>query len=149
KGDLYRDTPIRFLGYANEIGEAFRAWIPVAAVKATYVVASSYVIADAFDKTHKVYKKPFQSKVERHKQLGITLLDTLAWQTFASVIIPGMTINRLVATSTFGLKKFSRLAPTSIKLVSTGLGLVTIPFIVRPIDAFVEVGMEHSLRKLY
>ena len=22
--DLYRDTPVRFLGYANEVGESFR-----------------------------------------------------------------------------------------------------------------------------
>ena len=22
--DIYRDTPVRFLGYANEVGESFR-----------------------------------------------------------------------------------------------------------------------------
>ena len=27
--DLYRDTPVRFLGYANEVGEAFRALVHV------------------------------------------------------------------------------------------------------------------------
>ena len=27
--DIYRDTPVRFLGYANEVGEAFRALVSV------------------------------------------------------------------------------------------------------------------------
>ena len=26
--DLYRDTPVRFLGYANELGESFKPLIP-------------------------------------------------------------------------------------------------------------------------
>ena len=25
--DIYRDTPVRLLGYANEVGEAFRALV--------------------------------------------------------------------------------------------------------------------------
>ena len=27
--DIYRDTPLRLLGYANEVGEAFRALVSV------------------------------------------------------------------------------------------------------------------------
>ena len=27
--DIYRDTPVRLLGYANEVGEAFRALVHV------------------------------------------------------------------------------------------------------------------------
>ena len=27
--DIYRDTPVRYLGYANEVGEAFRALVHV------------------------------------------------------------------------------------------------------------------------
>jgi hypothetical protein len=42
--DIYRDTPVRFLGYANEVGEAFRALIHVNWVRATYGVASIYVL---------------------------------------------------------------------------------------------------------
>ena len=30
--DIYRDSPLRFLGYANEVGEAFRPLVPVEAV---------------------------------------------------------------------------------------------------------------------
>lgn len=40
-------------GYANEVGEAFRALVPVSAVWASYAVATAYVSADALDKGKK------------------------------------------------------------------------------------------------
>ena len=40
-------------GYANEVGEAFRAQVHVNIVRLSYVVASSYVVADA---CHKGYR---------------------------------------------------------------------------------------------
>ena len=48
--DLYRDTPVRFLGYANELGESFKPLIPRVAYLGTYGVACAYVAADANDK---------------------------------------------------------------------------------------------------
>ena len=48
--DLYRDTPVRFLGYANELGESFKPLIPRVAYFGTYGVACAYVAADANDK---------------------------------------------------------------------------------------------------
>ncbi|XP_045145560.1 mitochondrial fission process protein 1 isoform X2 [Echinops telfairi] len=51
--DLYRDTWVRYLGYANEVGEAFRSLVPAAVVWLSYGVASSYVLADAVDKGKK------------------------------------------------------------------------------------------------
>ena len=40
-------------GYANEVGEAFRVWISPFWVRATYGVASAYVLADTYDKGSK------------------------------------------------------------------------------------------------
>lgn len=37
-------------GYTNEVGEAFRAQVPVRLVHLSYVVASGYVVADAVHK---------------------------------------------------------------------------------------------------
>lgn len=51
--DPLRDGPARYLGYANELGEAFRAWIPVWGVPASYAVAIAYVVTDTFDKAIK------------------------------------------------------------------------------------------------
>uniref|UniRef100_A0A8C6AZT1 Mitochondrial fission process protein 1 n=2 Tax=Odontoceti TaxID=9722 RepID=A0A8C6AZT1_MONMO len=51
--DLFRDTWVRYLGYANEVGEAFRSLVPVSVVWLSYGVSSSYVLADAIDKGKK------------------------------------------------------------------------------------------------
>ena len=53
--DIYRDSPLRYMGYANECGEAFAAWLPPFGVPATYGVAAVYVLADTFDKAIKDY----------------------------------------------------------------------------------------------
>lgn len=37
--DLFRDTPVRFCGYTNELGEAFRSFLSSKAVAATYGAA--------------------------------------------------------------------------------------------------------------
>ncbi|XP_078687661.1 mitochondrial fission process protein 1-like [Branchiostoma floridae x Branchiostoma belcheri] len=45
--DIYRDTLVRYLGYANEVGESFRALVPVSVVWGSYAVATAYCTADA------------------------------------------------------------------------------------------------------
>lgn len=44
--DIFRDSPIRYLGYANEIGESFRYQYPKFVVP-SYAVAFGYCFADA------------------------------------------------------------------------------------------------------
>jgi len=66
--DIYRDTPVRLLGYANEVGEAFRALIHVRWVRASYGIASTYVLADTYDKGVKM------SKVISHKLCLVMML---------------------------------------------------------------------------
>ena len=39
--DLYRDTPLRYMGYSNEVGEAFVAFLPGWGVPASYGVAGT------------------------------------------------------------------------------------------------------------
>ena len=40
--DIWRDTPLRYMGYANEVGEAFRPLFPKL-VRPSYGVAFAYV----------------------------------------------------------------------------------------------------------
>ena len=54
--DWFRDTPVRLLGYANEVGEAFRSQMHVKWVWASYGVASAYVVADTAHKANLAYK---------------------------------------------------------------------------------------------
>ena len=56
KVDIYRDTLLRYAGYANEVGEAFRPMVP-RWVLPSYGVAIVYVIADAQDKTRAAYQQ--------------------------------------------------------------------------------------------
>jgi len=142
--DIYRDTPVRLLGYANEVGEAFRALVHVRWVRASYGVASAYVVADTADKGQKQNKMPDSDS----GKVALAAFDTLLWQAFASVIVPGFTINRLCAASLVGLARaLPHLAENTRKWATTGLGLGVIPFIVHPIDSFVHFAMDNTTRK--
>ncbi|GFS58715.1 mitochondrial fission process protein 1 [Nephila pilipes] len=147
--DIYRDTPVRLLGYANEVGESFRALVHVNAVRASYALAFSYVLADTVDKVKKRDKLLDSSDTTRKKKLATSAIDTLLWQTLASVAIPGFTINRLCAGSMYLLKKHSKLPSTTRKWTTVAVGLGSIPFIVKPIDHLVDVLMNNTFRKWF
>uniref|UniRef100_A0A8R1IF58 Mitochondrial fission process protein 1 n=1 Tax=Caenorhabditis japonica TaxID=281687 RepID=A0A8R1IF58_CAEJA len=147
--DIFRDTPVRFLGYANEVGEAFRSLVKPAVVKFSYVVAFGYVAADSIDKGYKESEKIHANSTEKTKKVAIAAVDTVLWQTFASVLIPGFTINRFCFFTNMLLEKSTKLPTNLRKWTVTCLGLATIPFIVHPIDTFVEEAMDKTARKIY
>lgn len=148
-----------FTGYANEVGEAFRSIIGSKWVAVSYGIATAYVIADTVDKTKKMHNVGIekQSKVNlwlklrygfqvagTTKKTAFVAADTLTWQMLASVAIPGFTINRICATASFLLKKRPKLAK---KWTVTLIGLSAIPFIIKPIDDFVDKVLDETLRK--
>jgi len=141
--DIYRDTPLRLVGYANEVGEAFRSLIHVRWVRLSYGVASGYVLADTLDKAKKMAAHPGSD----NKKVAVAAFDTLLWQALASVIVPGFTINRVCALSLIGLARaLPQVSLTARKWAVTGIGLGIIPFIVHPIDNGVHVAMDHTTR---
>ena len=81
--DIYRDSPLRYLGYANEVGEAFRPLVPVEIVYVSYVLAITYILADTVDKGK-------QGAADGGGAIRGTLgaLDTFCWQMLASVLFP-------------------------------------------------------------
>ncbi|NXS38044.1 MTFP1 protein, partial [Pomatostomus ruficeps] len=167
--DLYRDTWVRYLGYANEVGESFRPLVPVPVVWASYAVATAYVTADAIDKGRKAAtvsatpsSPPCRSlptlpltpvSPQVHAQdptrVGVAVVDTFVWQSLASVAIPGFTINRLCAASLALLGSLTRWPLPVRRWTTTALGLAAIPLIITPIDRSVDFLMDSSLRKLY
>merc|ERR1711878_66055 len=143
----YRDTPVRLLGYANEVGEAFRALVNVKLVYASYGLASAYVLADTYDKASKA-KNLLGNKEGALAKVGVAAFDTLLWQALASVIIPGFTINRICAASLYTLARaIPNVSLNSRKWATTAIGLGVIPFIVHPIDSFVHIAMDNTTRK--
>ena len=149
--DIYRDSPLRYMGYANECGEAFAAWLPPFGVPATYGVAAVYVLADTFDKAIKANK-------EKGMKEGVIVgLDTVTWQMLASVFWPGSFIRIMVnATNLLVSKLPADLsldvegldAETTEKALPTTISLMTIPFVVKPIDTTIDWAMEESVTKV-
>ena len=149
--DIYRDSPLRYMGYANECGEAFAAWLPPFGVPATYGVAAVYVLADTFDKAIKANK-------EKGMKEGVIVgLDTVTWQMLASVFWPGSFIRIVVNATNLLVSKLSADlsldvggldAETTEKALPTSIGLMTIPFVVKPIDKTIDWAMEESVTKV-
>ncbi|XP_058825828.1 mitochondrial fission process protein 1 [Topomyia yanbarensis] len=145
--DLYRDTPVRYLGYANEVGEAFRPITKKIFVHASYGVAICYVLADTADKSKKQYQKP-EVLGGGPRGAAIATGDTLIWQMLASVIIPGYTINRICWMSKKALAMGKVKGPLR-KWAPTVIGLLAIPFIIHPIDRGVDFVMDETYRKFF
>ncbi|XP_032670125.1 mitochondrial fission process protein 1 [Odontomachus brunneus] len=142
--DLYRDTYVRYLGYANEVGEAFRSLVPKSVVWFSYVVSSGYVLADTIHKGTNVYK--VDTSPQKIKNVLLSTSDTLIWQAFASVIVPGFTINRICAAVQFAQRRSTTMVLRK-PWIPTIVGLVSIPFIIHPIDHAVERTMDVTYRK--
>lgn len=144
--DLYRDSYIRYLGYSNEVGEAFRHLWPRGVVHFSYGLAVAYVLADCFDKTKKEQQKPGTT----NKDLAIKSGDVFTWQMLASVIIPGFTINRIVKGTGALVRHFNRNCKMrNVKYIPTMVGLASIPIIIHPIDRLVDTFMDKTYRRFF
>ncbi|KAF7994966.1 hypothetical protein HCN44_004438 [Aphidius gifuensis] len=146
QGDIFRDGPLRYLGYTNEVGEAFRSLIPKSLVWTSYVIASGYVISDTIHKGQKEYQKQKNDNENKISNVLLSTADTLLWQSFASVIVPGITINRICATVQY-LQKYSKKTAMKSRWLSTAIGLISIPLIIRPIDRGADQAMNATFRK--
>ena len=161
--DIFRDTPIRYLGYANEIGESFRYQFPKLVIP-SYIVSFGYCFADATTKGYATYQSAIEARSSSSTSESnttnsrtnsptlkaiITTTDTLIWQCLASVMIPGATINTIVKASRFAIQKSPVVVPVvAAKWIPTILGLGSIPIIIHPIDHGVDYLMDNTLRKV-
>merc|ERR1712003_312020 len=165
--DLYRDTLVRYAGYANEVGESFKNLISRTSYRMSYAIAICYVLADATDKGLKAESIAIAAEVEAGKaspalsdaqkkknpqfEVAIAAVDTLVWQAMASVIIPGFVVNRIVWASKNLVEsdKIAKLPPMAKKWAPTLVGLSFIPFIVHPIDEGVTRLLDMTIRQFY
>lgn len=134
-------------GYANEVGEAFRYMIPLRLVHLSYGISSAYVMSHSVwcaknsqpDQAPRLVKSPHEvSTTRKTAELSPAkaFLDTLIWQGLASVIVPGLFINRTCAVSRWIIYWLFRrqVNKSTRKWMVTGIGLGSIPFIIHPID---------------
>jgi mitochondrial fission process protein 1 len=175
--NIFRDSPLRYAGYANEVGESFRYQLP-RFVLPSYVIAFSYCLGDAFCTGYRSYFNDVplinhrnQSIVNKHSTLGTErrnqalyqALDALAWQTAASVVLPGAVIHIIVkltramvisaASSSMvagAVNSTSTKGPALVReWTPTLAGLASLPWIISPIDHSVDFAMDHTTRKWF
>jgi fission process protein 1 len=152
--NVFRDSLLRYLGYTNEVGESFRYQFPKF-VRPSYAVAFGYCVADAastghhawnsFDNDPPTTSSFIASQQSREMATFVATADTLLWQSLASVMIPGGTINVIVKASRFAARRAS-LPVVAAAWGPTGVGLASIPFIIKPIDNAVDYLLDNTTR---
>src|SRR5210317_244610 len=137
--DPYRESSLRYMGYANELGEAFTSYLPDWGLPASYCVAASYVLFDTIDKGEKAY----QAAEEEDKFMDTLRIstETLTWHMLASVFWPGSIIRVIVNVA-------AQVTGDEHHILPTLVGLAAIPAIVKPIDTTVDKLMETSISKV-
>ena len=137
--DPYRETSLRYMGYANELGEAFTSYLPEWGLPASYCIAASYVMFDTIDKG----QKAFDAAEEEDKLIDTLRIstETLTWQMLASVFWPGSIIRVIVNMA-------AHMAGDDQPFLPTLVGLAAIPLIIKPIDTTVDKLMETSISKV-
>lgn len=153
--NIFRDSALRYMGYCNEIGESFRYQFPRFVVP-SYVMSFGYVGADAFTTGYRVWKDAEEekssagsdsaSKPSREYRAGVATFDVLLWQSLASVMIPGLTINIVVKASRFAVARTTALPMMVAKWLPTACGIGSIPIIIHPIDSLVDFSLDNSTR---
>jgi fission process protein 1 len=150
--DIFRDSPLRYLGYANEVGESFRYQFPRFVVP-SYAVAFGYCLADAGTTGYNTWKAGLKDSsrsttTEITSLVAIDTVDTLLWQSLASVAIPGATINMIVRACRVAVSRSPMMAfPVMVTWLPTAVGLGSVPFIIHPIDRGVDWLMDSTFRQ--
>ena len=147
--NVFRDSAVRYLGYCNEVGESFRYQFP-RLVAPSYVISFGYCIADAVTSGKKAYAFAKDDNPKTAKaDAVVSTVDTLLWQSLASVCLPGLAIHQIVKVSRFAVSRSPMAVPVAISTwMPTFVGLGSIPLIIHPIDEFVDYLMENSFRKV-
>ena len=147
--NVFRDSAIRYLGYANEVGESFRYQFPKF-VTPSYVVSFGYCLADAATSGHAAYDKAStEGSSTAVVDSAVSTIDTLIWQSLASVAVPGATINGIVKASRFAVQKSPLVLPALLSTwIPTAVGLGSIPLIIHPIDQAVDYVMDSTFRTI-
>ena len=176
--NVFRDSLLRYCGYANEVGESFRYQFP-RLVRPSYGISIGYCLADAVSSGYTAYYSPPQQQppqpeneatLDQHlsnalvehnnndkndyyanlTRAAISAFDTSMWQQLASVILPGATIYGIVKTTRFFVPSTSRIWPVWVaQWLPTVVGLGSIPYIVHPIDEFVDSLLDNTVRPHY
>jgi fission process protein 1 len=134
--DIFKDSPLRYVGYTNELAEATSRVIPLKVYALGYFIEIIYFFSDAFHKGHKAYNDP-NAPENVHLYAMKKSSHTIIWQFLATIIIPPLIINRGVHLAHFVTKRFTNNSST-LKTIPTLFGLSMIPIMPFTIDPLVD-----------
>ena len=139
--DIYKDSYLRYLGYSNEFGEAFRKVTSRGFVRFTYLLEFGYFAADTFHKGHKAYHDPNCTDNKYYHVIKHSSY-TILWQFFATCLIPALAINLVVGRvhNILTQRKFSQ---SVIRYTPLSIGLLMIPLFNIYIDPVVGDALDH------
>lgn len=141
--DIYKDSYLRYLGYSNEIGEAFRKVTSRSFVIFTYLLEFGYFIGDTLHKGHKAYNDPnIAESQNKHLHVIKQSSYTILWQFFATCLIPPLCINIVVGRMHNFLTK-KNFSPTVIRYGPLSIGLAMIPLFNIYVDPVVGDVLDH------
>ena len=123
----------------------------------SYIVAFGYCFADAATTGYDTWQDfPKQQSatnntgMSRETKTALQTMDTLLWQSLASVMIPGAVINMVVKASRFAVARSPIVLAAAVKeWLPTVAGLGSVPAIIRPIDDAVDVLLDNTTRQWF
>jgi len=121
----------RPLAYASEVGESIRPIVPKIIVRGAYGLSFAYVFYDIGKHYHLL-----KTRNDPHLQRKIT--DLSLWHASASIVTPAIVIHTIV--------KVAGKIPATSQYASL-IGLMSIPFIIHPIDNITDKVLDNTLRK--
>jgi mitochondrial fission process protein 1 len=128
---------IRYLGYSNELGEALRPVLPYLVIP-SYIIAVGYMLYDSYTKA-----KKSKNKVSK-------FIDTIIWQALATIIIPSYVIHKIVYFTKDFIKDIEQINKYKLlkDYLPSVIGILSIFFIMQPIDDLVDYMLDNTIRKL-
>lgn len=149
KKDIYRDSPVRYLGYSDDIGAAIRVLCnnsknPLVKnlPKISYIPAGVYIAADVAS-TYKASKEIEGKKVARKKAFGEAI-----FQGITNILFPILIVGAAQKAMGKGFDKFvpklkQKITPAGEKIVNRQRdialalgGLATLLAVSKPVDNF-------------
>ncbi len=151
EANVWRDTPLRYLGYADEFGEAMAPYIGHKAVTGSYVLSSLYALVDVATASHRVYHRNRDLSPQGRIRKTLTeALDSTLFHLAATVFVPALMIKYLRQGISRAMNHHT--IPASIGRFRTSIatlaGILAIPLISKPVDKVIDGIMDWTYRPL-
>lgn len=127
---MWRQRPLRYIGYVDEMGEVFAPYIGHKAVMGAYLISAFYGLLDLGTCAAKVPPSP-----DRKRKMKETVIDGMIFHAISTVLMPPMLL-RLVRTGMKRLLKQPQI-PARFKqftFLPSLVALMLLPVVGKPID---------------